>query len=113
MTPDVHPTPGRPLGQLRPGPIAGGGSAAVPGVDRRPAGHERASAQEVVIDCDVCSVRGSGCGDCMVTVLLGGPPEGVRLDDDERRALDVLAAAGLIPPLRMVTPVDGIHFIGE
>ncbi len=49
----------------------------------------------------------------MVTVLLGGPPEGVRLDDDERRALDVLAAAGLIPPLRMVTPVDGIHFIGE
>ena len=62
----------------------------------------------VVIDCDSCSVRGHGCGDCMVTVLLGGPPAGVVLDDDERRAIEVLSAAGLIPPLRMVHPVDSI-----
>ncbi len=38
----------------------------------------------------------------MVTVLLGGPPFGVALDADERRAIDVLSDAGLIPPLRMV-----------
>ncbi|MGL5811419.1 MAG: hypothetical protein ACRCYQ_15875 [Nocardioides sp.] len=40
----------------------------------------------------------------MVTVLLGPPPE-FGYDDEERRALDTLAAAGLIPPLRMVEPV--------
>lgn len=57
------------------------------------------------IDCDTCQVRGPACHDCVVTVLLGPPPE-LRFDDDERRALDVLAAGGLVPPLRMVTPVD-------
>jgi hypothetical protein len=55
------------------------------------------------IDCDTCAVRGLACHDCVVTVLLGPPPE-LAFDDDERRALDVLAAGGLVPPLRMVTP---------
>ncbi len=33
----------------------------------------------MLIDCDTCTVRGTGCGDCVVTVLLGAPPgwEGV------------------------------------
>ena len=26
------------------------------------------------IDCDTCTARGTGCGDCVVTVLLGAPP---------------------------------------
>ena len=56
----------------------------------------------LVIDCDTCRARGIGCGDCMVTVLLGGPPLGVTLNEEERRAVDVLSAAGLIPPLRLV-----------
>lgn len=68
---------------------------------------EVAAADPVVIDCDRCSVRGTACGDCVVTVVLGGPPFGVPLDDDERRALEVLADAGLVPPLRMVEPVAG------
>ena len=55
-----------------------------------------------VIDCDRCTMRGIGCGDCVVTVLLGGPPFGVELDEGEERALEVLADAGLVPPLRMV-----------
>jgi len=55
------------------------------------------------IDCDTCVVRGLACHDCVVTVLLGPPPE-LAFDDDERRALDVLAEGGLVPPLRMVTP---------
>jgi hypothetical protein len=42
----------------------------------------------------------------VVTVLLGPPPE-MGFDDDERRALDVLAGSGLVPPLRMVTPLAG------
>jgi hypothetical protein len=58
-----------------------------------------------VIDCDSCSVRGRECGDCMVTVLLGGPPDGVALDPTERRAIGALADAGLIPPLRMAHSV--------
>jgi hypothetical protein len=51
-------------------------------------------------------VRGLACHDCVVTVLLGPPPE-LTIDDDERRALDVLADSGLVPPLRLVEPVTG------
>lgn len=58
------------------------------------------------IDCDTCVVRGLACHDCVVTVLLGPPPE-LTFDDDERQALDVLAQGGLVPPLRLVRPVDG------
>jgi len=58
------------------------------------------------IDCDTCVVRGLACHDCVVTVLLGPPPE-LTFDDDERRALDVLAAGGLVPPLRLVQPTQG------
>ena len=28
----------------------------------------------MLIDCDTCTVRGAGCDDCVVTVLLGAPP---------------------------------------
>ena len=58
------------------------------------------------IDCDTCVVRGLACHDCVVTVLLGPPPE-LRFDDDEQRALAVLADSGLVPPLRLVQPVPG------
>jgi hypothetical protein len=57
----------------------------------------------VVIDCEGCAAKGPACGDCVVTVLLGTPPEGVDLDETERRALAVLADGGLVPPLRLVT----------
>ena len=53
------------------------------------------------IDCDSCAARGPACGDCVVTVLLGAPPEGVELDDAEQRAIEALADGGLIPPLRL------------
>lgn len=55
----------------------------------------------VAIDCASCDVRGLACGDCVVTVLLGTPPSW--LDDEEQRALGVLADSGLVPPLRLVT----------
>lgn len=57
------------------------------------------------IDCDTCVVRGLACHDCVVTVLLGPPPE-LSLDDDQRLALDVLARGGLVPPLRLVHPIE-------
>lgn len=53
----------------------------------------------VKIDCDDCAVRGPGCQDCVVSVLLGIPES---LHVDERRALDVLAEVGLAPRLRLV-----------
>ncbi|HEX7740025.1 MAG TPA: hypothetical protein VF426_10305 [Marmoricola sp.] len=60
----------------------------------------------VHIDCDTCLVRGLACHDCVVSVLLGPPPE-LEIDADEERALAVLADSGLVPPLRMVRPVSG------
>ena len=53
----------------------------------------------VTIDCDDCAVRGPGCQDCVVSVLLGVPET---LHMDERRALEVLAEVGLAPKLRLV-----------
>lgn len=61
---------------------------------------EPRSADPVAIDCDSCDVRGLACGDCVVTVLLGAPP--AWLDEEEQRAIGVLAESGLIPPLRLV-----------
>ena len=60
----------------------------------------------VRLDCDTCLVRGPACHDCVVTVLLGPPPE-LSFDAEEQQALEVLAGSGLVPPLRMVAPVDG------
>ena len=53
----------------------------------------------VIIDCDDCAVRGPGCKDCVVSVLLGVPDT---LLFDERAALEVLADLGLAPRLRLV-----------
>jgi len=63
-------------------------------------GHRTPEPDEpVVIDCDECAVRGPGCRDCVVSVLLGAPET---LLHDERAALEVLAEAGLAPRLRLV-----------
>jgi len=56
----------------------------------------------MLIDCENCAVRGRACGGCVVSVMLGAPPEGVELDEEERRALAVLADAGVVPRLRLV-----------
>ncbi len=60
----------------------------------------------VHIDCDRCVVRGLACHDCVVTALLGPPPE-AGFDEDETRALSVLADSGLVPRLRMVSSQTG------
>ncbi|OBG96782.1 hypothetical protein A5697_20570 [Mycobacterium sp. E3251] len=57
------------------------------------------SGAPVVIDCDDCAVRGPGCRDCVVSVLLGVPGT---LLEDECAALAVLADVGLAPRLRLV-----------
>lgn len=71
----------------------------------------------MMIDCDTCVVRDLACGDCVVTVLLGcAPPareddhavSGVDLDGREQAAIAVLAGAGLVPPLRLVSPPEPV-----
>lgn len=63
----------------------------------------------MIIDCDSCSVRGVACSGCVMNVLLGMPQDRVEWDDTEQQALGVLAASGLIPPLRLVRAVDHVH----
>ncbi len=62
------------------------------------------------IDCGRCEMRGAGCQDCVVTVL---QPRNVAsfsatapayLGEAEVKALGVLAAAGMVPPLRLSLP---------
>lgn len=56
----------------------------------------------MVVDCDTCPVRGVRCDDCVVTalrhlpVVVLGDGE-LPLDAAERRAVDRLVAAGLVP----------------
>ena len=66
------------------------------------------------IDCGRCEMRGTGCQDCVVTVL--EPRNEARnvgdfsvaapdyLGEAEVKALGVLAAAGMVPPLRLSLP---------
>ena len=56
----------------------------------------------MLIDCDGCVMRDLACGDCVVTVLLGAPPGGAEVDEQERVALEVLADSGLVPRLQLV-----------
>jgi hypothetical protein len=61
----------------------------------------------MLIDCENCAVRDIACGGCVVSALLGGRGHGVEIveiDEGERRALDVLADVGLVPPLRHTVP---------
>lgn len=57
----------------------------------------------MLIDCDTCTARPRACSECVVSVLLGFPgrPD---LDEAERDAVEVLAASGLVPPLRLADP---------
>ena len=76
------------------GTESNGGAAARPG-------------EPVVIDCDDCAVRGPGCRECVVSVLLGVPES---LSYDEQVALEALAEVGLAPRLRLV-PVRRDHAV--
>jgi len=58
----------------------------------------------VIIDCDRCAIRGVGCPDCVVSVLLDAPAT-IELTDPELTALGALADAGLVPHLKLV-PLD-------
>jgi hypothetical protein len=54
----------------------------------------------MLIDCDTCTVRGTGCADCVVTVLLGAPPA-------ERGSGPVLLPVPPVPAARAGAPGVG------
>ena len=56
----------------------------------------------LVISCDSCALCGTAaCADCVVTHLLAPAlRERMTFDDAELRAVELLAAAGLVPTLR-------------
>jgi hypothetical protein len=62
------------------------------------------------IDCERCEMRGAGCQDCVITMLQPRNAPGFsavaagHLTEAEVKALGVLAAAGLVPPLRLTLP---------
>jgi hypothetical protein len=64
----------------------------------------------MTIDCGRCEMRGKGCQDCVITAL--GPRNAAgfaaqvpgHLGEAEVKALGVLAAAGMVPPLRFSPP---------
>ena len=58
----------------------------------------------MIIDCDRCAIRGVGCPDCVISVLLDAPAT-IELTDPELTALGALADAGLVPHLKLV-PLD-------
>jgi hypothetical protein len=66
------------------------------------------------IDCGRCEMRGTGCHDCVVTVLGSRSTAGVPataagyLGEEEVKALGVLAAAGMVPPLRFSPPGSAV-----
>jgi hypothetical protein len=78
-----------------------------------------ASVPDMIIDCDTCTQRATACADCVVTFLTipvrdpapvtvtaGQETAGaVELDAAEQHAIGVLAASGLVPPLRLVRAV--------
>ncbi len=54
----------------------------------------------MLIDCDTCTARGTGCGDCVVTVLLGAPPGW--------QGLDPAAGPVVVPLTGRGRPGDGM-----
>lgn len=73
--------------------------------------------QDMIIDCDSCTMRDIACEDCVVTffhIPVGAPaarPVRTRtpteIAEDERAALAALAGSGLVPPLRMLRAEPG------
>ena len=63
--------------------------------------------ESMLISCDTCVAPKTACADCVVTAILGAPTVG--LDAPEVAALDAMASAGLVRPLRhlrLVTPPE-------
>lgn len=67
----------------------------------------------MIIDCNACEMRGTTtCDECIVPVLLHQMSGPFDLARDEADALDNLADAGLVAPLRLVRARDDASAAG-
>ena len=58
----------------------------------------------MIIDCNACELQATtACDECIVPVLLNQMSGPFDLANDEAQALDNLADAGLVTPLRLVS----------
>ncbi len=61
----------------------------------------------MIIDCNACNMQATtACDECIVPVLLHQMSGPFDLATDEADALENLADAGLVAPLRLVRPAD-------
>ncbi len=61
----------------------------------------------MIIDCDACKMRATNaCDECIVPVLLHQMSGPFEMADAEATALDNLAGAGMVSPLRLVRSDD-------
>ncbi|RZU31286.1 hypothetical protein [Blastococcus saxobsidens] len=70
----------------------------------------------MLIDCDTCTVRGTGCADCVVTVLLGAPPGWQGVDPvvvpmtaRARPGDGATAEDAVVPPAGVVVEFDDVE----
>ena len=68
----------------------------------------------MLIDCDTCTARGTGCADCVVTVLLGAPPgwhsaDPVVVPMTGRAKSEPAAEDVVIPPPGVVVEFDEVE----
>jgi hypothetical protein len=59
------------------------------------------------MSCGECSLRNVACAECVVGSLVEPPAGAADLGVGKLAALEVLAAAGLVPRLRWAPPVAG------
>lgn len=55
----------------------------------------------MLVDCDQCELRDIACPDCVIMQLQGVRRRRCEIGEAERRALQVLADAELVAPLRL------------
>jgi hypothetical protein len=70
--------------------------------------------EDMLIDCDTCTARGTGCADCVVTVLLGAPPgwqgsDPVVVPMTGRARSEPAAEDVVIPPPGVVVEFDEVE----
>jgi hypothetical protein len=76
----------------------------------------------MLIDCDTCTARPTGCADCVVTVLLGAPPGWQSTDPvvvpmtgrarplrGESTAAGITAEDVVVPPTGVVVEFDDVE----
>lgn len=60
----------------------------------------------MLINCDTCSIRPTGCSDCLVNLLFEAPTQGFGLLPAEWEAVQRFVLAGLMQPLRHPSDVQ-------